>query len=110
MNILLKDKESWIKVSIEQILHISTTQRPHLLQVTTATNSYFIYDSLNRIKNKSKKLMFCNKSVIVNIEQIKRIERTEQKISQIHFHGTDIPTVVCSRRRYKEILQAWKAL
>ncbi|MBO0449178.1 LytTR family transcriptional regulator DNA-binding domain-containing protein [Enterococcus sp. MJM12] len=107
MNILLKDKGSWIKVPIEQVIYISTTRQPHLLQVTTDTDDYFIYDSLHHIEKRSNKLMFCNKSVIVNIDQIERIE---QKLSQIHFHSPGIPAVVCSRSRYKEILQAWKAL
>jgi DNA-binding LytR/AlgR family response regulator len=107
MNILLKHNGSWIKIYTDQIMHISTTKQSHLLKVTTTDSKYYMYGTLYGVSKKSEKLIFCNKSTIVNINHIERIEQSN---FQIYFRGTTSSNLMCSRRRYKGILEAWKAL
>lgn len=107
MSILIKCKDSWQRIPVDQIVYITTTNRPHLIQVKTVHNLYVVYDTLHNIKSKSDKLMFCNKSVVINIDYIERIEL---KLLKLHFFDAAKTCFTCSRRRFREITKAWESL
>ncbi|WP_167554188.1 LytR/AlgR family response regulator transcription factor [Streptococcus equinus] len=97
------------KIKLKDIYYISTVvDKPHMLKIVTKNNCYEIYGKLKDIQAIAPRvLMRCHRQYLVNLFNVKGINKGNQ---QIIFITTSVDSIKCSRRCLKTVMQTWKNL
>ncbi|MBP2099620.1 two-component system response regulator AgrA [Enterococcus rivorum] len=107
--IILNIGNKFIKLSLNKLLYISTVKKKeHLLCFVTQNETYYCKGSLKDYEKKSYPSLFrCHRSVIVNLQVIKEIDRTKKRI---YFTDEKENNCIVSRRKLSELIVQWKFL
>ncbi|MCB5220334.1 LytTR family DNA-binding domain-containing protein [Lactiplantibacillus pentosus] len=104
---IFTSNKTTVKIRLNDIVYVITAAKPHQLKIFTSTRIYLTYGKLRWFKDHSKHLIFCNRSCIINLNDVLSIEKSTRKIT--FKTDIDIP-ITCSRNLYKAVKAAWLAI
>ncbi|MBC1795445.1 LytTR family transcriptional regulator [Listeria booriae] len=101
---IFESKDILLEIPVDNILYITSSEKPHQVKIVTTDKEYFVYETLKSFEKSYNIFVKCHKSTIVNIKQISKVNRDSKEI----IFKTDIHSIAYSRREYRNLIASWK--